>query len=98
MKRVPLLMIVMTLLASLYALALAGCGLTSVQKVKLACAESAERLAGAYRAPGAPLAKLDDAMAERSALCSDARYHAVEIGADDAASLIKKIGAIAPQK
>jgi hypothetical protein len=91
MKRVPLLMLLVTILAAAYAFALPGCGLSGVQKVKLACAESAERLAAAYRAPGAALPQLDAQTAARGALCNEATYRQVQSGARDAGQLVTQI-------
>lgn len=71
---------------------LAGCGLSGVQKVKLACAESAETLAAAYRgAKGAELPALDARADSRAALCNESMYRSVESGAGDVPRLVEQI-------
>lgn len=83
--------------------ALGGCGLTNVQKVKLACAESAEGLGIAYRVTAsiAPEDKRGDVLrgiaaadAARAGLCTATLYSAVENGTADVPALVSKIVAI----
>lgn len=81
---------------------LTGCGLTNVQKVRLACAESAEGLAIAYRITsqieGAKRAEvlqgIAAADAARGALCTETLYSAVENGSGDVPRLVAQIVAL----
>lgn len=86
--------LVLMLLLGLFAFC--GCGLSSVQKVKLACAESAESIAARYRdaRSAEALRKLDSATTERAALCNEAMYRAVDTGAADVPRLVKQIGGL----
>jgi len=79
-----------------------GCGLTNVQKVRLACAESAEGLASAYRITaqiesakrGEVLQGIAAADAARGALCTETLYSAVESGTADVPRLVAQIVAL----
>lgn len=80
-----------------------GCGLTNVQKVKIACAESAEGLGIAYRVTasiasedkrGDVLRGIAAADAARAGLCTATLYSAVENGTADVPALVSKIVAI----
>lgn len=92
MRRVPVIMVVLMVMAMLYTFALAGCGLTGVQKVKLACAESAERLAAKYRGANAStLSELDKQTVEREAVCNATFYRAAESGTADVSRVVKRL-------
>lgn len=82
---------------------LTGCQLSNVQKVRLACAESAEGLAIAYRVTAA-IAQEDKRAeilrgiaasdAARNALCTETLYSAVESGSGDVPRLVAQIVAL----